>query len=120
MSKDIACVSCVFSVSGSTTIEYLGSVPLVSTMEQYHREVSFISTLEQYQISYFKHWHTEYNTVRLLCGKPGIYSDCPCGIRAEDVRTHVRAIFLRIGAKFVLLNAKQEKQTIFFYDFGTI
>ena len=30
-------------------------------------------------------------------------------IKVEDVKTHICAIFLRIRAKFVLLNAKQEK-----------
>ena len=40
-------------------------------------------------------------------------------LKAEGVRTHVSAIFLRICANFVFLNAKQEKQAIL-YDFGTI
>ena len=34
-------------------------------------------------------------------------------LKAEDVRKHFCAIFLRICAKFVLLNAKQEKQAFF-------
>ena len=34
-------------------------------------------------------------------------------LKAEDVRTHVRAHFLRTCAKFVLLKAKQEKQALF-------
>ena len=41
-----------------------------------------------------------------------IYGELP---KVEDVETN----FLRICAKFVLLNAKQEKQARF-YDFGTI
>ena len=34
-------------------------------------------------------------------------------LKVEDVRTQVSAIVLRICAKFVLLNAKQEKQAFF-------
>ena len=40
-------------------------------------------------------------------------------LKVADVQTHVCATFLSICAKFVFLNAKQEKQTLF-YDFGTI
>ena len=40
-------------------------------------------------------------------------------LKVEDLETHVCAIFLRICAKFVLLNAKQEKQALF-SEFGTI
>ena len=35
-------------------------------------------------------------------------------LKVEDVRMHVCDFFLRICAKFVLLNAKQEKQAFFF------
>ena len=35
-------------------------------------------------------------------------------LKAEDVKMHICAKFLRISAKFVLLNAKQEKQELFF------
>ena len=34
-------------------------------------------------------------------------------LKAEDVRTHICAIFLRICAEFGLLNAKQDKQALF-------
>ena len=34
-------------------------------------------------------------------------------LKAEDVRTHISAVFLRICAIFLLLNAKQEKQALF-------
>ena len=50
----------------------------------------------------------------VLQGQPG--SEL---LKAEDVRTHVLAIFLRVCAKYVLLNAKQGKQALF-YDVGTI
>ena len=34
-------------------------------------------------------------------------------LKVEDVRTHNCAIFLKICAKFLLLNMKQEKQALF-------
>ena len=39
-------------------------------------------------------------------------------LKAEEVRTRVCAIFLRICAKFYVLNAKQEKQAHFFMIFA--
>ena len=39
--------------------------------------------------------------------------DCQELLKAEDVRRHVSAVFLRIFAKFVLLNAKQEEKALF-------
>ena len=39
--------------------------------------------------------------------------DCAELLKAEDVRTYVCAIFLRICQNFVLLNAKHEKQALF-------
>ena len=40
-------------------------------------------------------------------------------LKVEDVQTHVCAKLSIICTKFVLLNAKQEKQALS-YDFGTI
>ena len=40
-------------------------------------------------------------------------------LKVEDVKDHVCAKFSRICAKFIILNAKQEKQA-HFYDFGAI
>ena len=40
-------------------------------------------------------------------------------LKVADVQTHICAKLSRICAKFVLLNAKQEKQALF-YDLGTI
>ena len=40
-------------------------------------------------------------------------------LKVADVQTHVCAKYLSLCAKFVFLNAKQEKQALF-YDFGTI
>ena len=34
-------------------------------------------------------------------------------LKVEDMRTHICAVFLRICAKFVFLNVKQEKQELF-------
>ena len=39
-------------------------------------------------------------------------------LKVEDVQTHVCATFLRICAKCELLNAKQEKQALFFMIFA--
>ena len=52
------------------------------------------------------------------------HQDCIIGSRAEllkrtDTRTHVRAKFSRICAKFKLLNAELAKQALF-HIFGTI
>ena len=56
-----------------------------------------------------------------VCIYPWIQSaPAPQLLKVDDVRTHVCAIFLRICAKFVLLNAKQEIQALKKNYFGTI
>ena len=52
--------------------------------------------------------------VKKVSGPSSSSSKIPELLKAEDVRTHVPAIFLRICAKLVLLNGKEEKAL--FYD----
>ena len=52
------------------------------------------------------------------CIKVNIVTLCTELLKVEDVKTHVCAIFLRICAKFVLLNVKQEKNRYFFMIVG--
>ena len=76
----------------------------------------------------FKYSSLTYKNLIFLLSKLFFKSLAGCGgqtphraelLKVEGVETHVCAIVLRIGAKYVLLNTKQEKLT-FFNDCFTI